>query len=47
MALNEPGDKLAPQAHPARLAAESLVHPMLEASGRRPRCGLIKVEETD
>ena len=40
LALNEPGDELAPHAHPARLAAESMVHPMLQASASRPSCGL-------
>jgi galactosamine-6-phosphate isomerase len=40
VALNEPGDELRPHAHPARLAAESLAHPMLEASGGRPSRGL-------
>ena len=40
VALNEPGEALAPHAHPARLAAESMVHLMLRTSASRPSCGL-------
>lgn len=40
LALNEPGDHLQPFAHPAHLAEESLLHPMLRDSAQQPSCGL-------
>jgi galactosamine-6-phosphate isomerase len=40
IAMNEPGESLAPHTHVAQLAPGSLKHPMLAHSPRKPRFGL-------
>lgn len=40
VAMNEPGETLAPRTHVARLTRSSLNHPMLKQLSRKPRYGL-------
>ncbi len=40
VAMNEPGESLAPHAHVAELTKSSLEHPMLKGLARKPRYGL-------